>query len=104
MSLQTLLPPIPRPPHDPTSWLLNGQAGWREAKLDPQIEKIPPGQSLTLTLLPGSGSSITAGNGNFGGLALPANVALGSDGSIYLLDGATLELKRFDPCECVFET
>ena len=27
------LPPIPRPPHDPTSWLLNWRVGWRAAEL-----------------------------------------------------------------------
>ena len=103
MNAQPLLPPIPQPPHDPTSWLLNGQAGWRDSKLE-RIVKIPPGQALTLEFSAESAPSLTDGNGSFGGLTVPANVALGPDGSIYLLDHTTLELKRFDPCECLFKT
>jgi phage tail-like protein len=103
MNLQTFLPQIPRPPHDPTSLLLDGRTGWRDSKLE-QIEKIPPRQALTLEFSAESAPSLTNGNGSFGGLTVPANVALGPDGSIYLLDAATLELKRFDACECVFKT
>jgi phage tail-like protein len=103
MSAQDFLPLIPQPPHDPTSWLLNARAGWHEAKLTHK-ENIVVGQSLALELLPDNSRSLTESSGSFGGLTVPANVALGPDGSIYLLDTKTLELKRFDPCECVFKT
>ncbi len=107
---EVLLPPIPQPPHDPTSWLLNGRAGslantrasWRAAKLD-QIEILPPQQSLTLALAAESRRSPFEPNGSFGGLTVPANVALGPDGSIYLLDAEKAQLKRFDPCGCTFQ-
>ena len=40
--------------------------------------------------------------GTFGGLRLPANVAMTASGEIYLLDRTRGELKRFDPCCCEF--
>ncbi|MDD5320322.1 MAG: phage tail protein [Methylococcales bacterium] len=104
MGAQNFLPPIPQPPHDPTSWLLNGRTGWRDSKLTQQIEKTAVTNNLKLALLPESGRSLTEASGSFGGLTVPANVALGPDGSIYLLDSKSLELKRFDPCECMFKT
>jgi phage tail-like protein len=67
-----------------------------------QIEILPPQQSLTLALAPESRRSPFEPNGSFGGLTAPANVAFGSDGSIYLLDSDQLQLKRFDPCDCTF--
>lgn len=103
MSAQNLLPPIPQPPHDPTSWLLNARVGWRDAKLT-HVEKTPVEEALALVPLPDGSRSLTEAGGSFGGLTVPANVALGPDGSIYLLDAKTLELKRFDPCECLFKT
>lgn len=102
-SRQALLPPIPQPPDDPTSWLLDGRAGWRAAKLD-HVEQLPPRRSLTLALAPESQRALTEASGSFGGLTIPANVALGPDNSIYLLDPAQLQLKRFDPCECKFQS
>lgn len=105
MSAQSFLPPIPQPPHDPTSWLLNARVGWREAQNGLQnVEKAPAKGSLTLVPQLGGRRSLTEVSGSFGGLTVPANVALGPDGSIYLLDAKTLELRRFDPCECVFKT
>src|SRR5215510_10458833 len=103
MGRQILLPPIPQPPHDPTSWLLNGRAGWRAAKLD-HVEELPPQQSLTLALAPESRRALTEASGSFGGLTIPANMALGPDGGVYLLDAAQTLLKRFDPCECKFQS
>ena len=98
----SIIPPIPRPPHDPTSWLLNGTVGWLQADLK-QIEFLPPKNSLVLSLTPESSRSLAEANGSFGGLTLPGNIALGPDGSIYLLDLNTAQLKRFDPCECSFQ-
>ena len=103
MSAQNFLPPIPQPPHDPTSWLLNARVGWRDAKLT-HVEKAPVAQSLALVPLQDSSHSLTEAGGSFGGLTVPVNVVLGPDGSIYLLDAKALELKRFDLCECVFKT
>ena len=103
MSAQDFLPPIPQPPHDPTSWLLNARVGWKEARLD-QVEKRPLTGSLALAPVPGRGRSLTEASGSFGGLTVPAPVALGPDGSIYLLDAPRLQLKKFDPCQCLFET
>ena len=51
MNAQTLLPPIPQPPHDPTSWLLNARVGWHAATLE-QVEETPPYQALALALSP----------------------------------------------------
>lgn len=94
-----LLPPIPQPPHDPTSWLLDHRAGWRNNLLE-RLEITVDG-ALVLAQTPDSGRSLTEPSGSFGGLTTPVSVALGPDGSVYLLDGA--ELKRFDPCTCQFE-
>ncbi len=101
-SQPAMLPAIPRPPHDPTSWLLNGYVGWLTAKLD-QIEYLPPKQSLVLPLAPESRRSLSETNGSFGGITTPGNVAIGPDGSIFLLDADSAQLKRFDPCECSFQ-
>lgn len=104
MNASSFLPPVAQPPHDSTSWLLNGQVGWREMEAGLiQVEKTPVHQALALAPLPGSGRALTESSGSFGGLTVPANVALGPDGSIYLLDLKSLELKRFDPCECAFK-
>lgn len=111
ISTQQLLPPISQPPHDPTSWLLTGEnsqgeqagRGWRAAKLV-HLSMLPPRQSLTLELEAGSKRSLFEINGSFGGLTVPANVALGPDDSVYLLDATDARLKRFDPCECDFLT
>jgi len=90
MSSQEFLPPIPQPPHDPTSWLLNGRVGWRDANLK-QLEQTPC-HSLTLARHPDSIPLLAEARGSFGGVTVPANVALGPDGSIYLLDSEALQL------------
>jgi len=97
-----MLPLIPQPPHDPTSWLLNGNVGWLAAKLS-QIEYLPPKNSLVLPLAPEGRRSLTEPSGSFGGLTTPGNVAIGPDGSIYLLDLSSAQLKRFNPCDCIFQ-
>jgi phage tail-like protein len=103
MMSASLLPPVPQPPHDPTSWLLDGRIGWRESTLD-NISVLRPNRALALSLAPGSSRSLTEDSGSFGGLTTPANVAVGPDGSLYLLDAAQVELKRFDACDCRFYT
>jgi phage tail-like protein len=95
------LPPIPRPPHDPTSWLLDGRIGWRALELSSELD-LTREQSLVLALVPDSQRSLSEASGSFGGLTPPGYTALGPDGSIYLLDTQHAQLKRFDPCECKF--
>lgn len=103
ISTNNLLPAIPQPPYDPTSWLLNPLAGWRAATLR-YVEQASTSQALALAPQPGSGRSLTEKSGSFGGITLPANVALGPGDDVYLLDTKATELKRFDPCECLFKT
>src|SRR5215813_6180501 len=100
-SQQATLPPLPRPPHDPTSWLLNGYVGFLAATLN-QVQYLPSTKSLVLPFSPESRRSLTEGSGSFGGLTTPGNVAIGPEGSIYLLDPDKAQLKRFDSCECSF--
>jgi hypothetical protein len=95
------LPPVPQPPHDPTFLLLNGRVGWRAAELD---DVAIADDSLGLLIVPGSGRLLTEPSGSFGGIVPPANVAVSADGSVYLLDRAAVQLRRFDPCDCQFNT
>src|SRR5712692_7555433 len=77
------LPQAPQPPHDPTFWLLNSEAGWHNAEL--QNDTLATGE-LALEVVPGSGRVLNEPSGSFGGLTVPGNVALSGDGSIWLLD------------------
>src|SRR5947209_19716550 len=95
------LPPALQPPNDPTWWLLNGRVGWHAAELD---DVAIAGDDLGLLIVPGSGRLLTEVSGSFGGLALPGNAAQAADGSLYLLDAQAGQLKRFDPCDCGFQT
>lgn len=92
--------PAPTPGYDPKWWWLDARTGWLEALLD-NVEKL--GDALSLKPAPGSGRSLGEQSGSFGGLTLPANVAVGPDCTIYLLDLEEVQLKRFDPCECRFQ-
>jgi phage tail-like protein len=93
---------IPKPPDDPTSLLLNGQFGWRAQKLDSIAECVVNG-SLMLPIGAADQRLLTEPSGSFGGLRPPGNVAIGPDGSVYLLDVTKLVLKRFDACKCAFD-
>ena len=93
------LPPIPRPPHDPTSLLLNWRVGWRAAEL----QQLSGERSLLMAPAPETERSLLESSGSFGGLTPPGNAALGPDSGIYLLDAENVQLKRFDPCECRFQ-
>lgn len=101
MNAEISLPPIPQPPHDPTSWLLAAHTGWRAALLEDIEQRLTDG-ALALTEQPASARSLTEASGSLGGLVPPANVALGPDGSIFLLDPVAAQLKLFDPCLCEF--
>src|SRR5579871_5824327 len=106
MSAAPYLPPIPQPPHDPRYLLLNPRVGWQPQVLTPSGHVVvrPSDGALTLEMLPGAGRSLAEPSGSFGGLVPPSNVAVACDGSIFLLDPQSLQLKRFDPCCCKFVT
>lgn len=95
------LPPIPAPPNDPTSLLLNARVGWNIGALD-GTELTPCDGALTLSLQPDAQRTFVEPSGSFGGLTVPYNMAIAPDGGIFLLDRCDLELKKFDPCTCRF--
>lgn len=96
------VPAPPAPPHDPTSLLLDGHAGWRAMRRDGVVETLHT-HALTLAPLPDALRRFDEAPGSFGGLRPPGRVACTPD-ALYLLDGATQTLKRFDPCACTFAT
>jgi phage tail-like protein len=98
-------PAPPQPPHDPYSLLLNGRIGFQQNATAPgDLPAVidPDGCALVLPAAAAGRRDLAEPSGSLGGLRPPSNVALGSDGSIYLLDRAHHRLKRFDPCECAF--
>jgi phage tail-like protein len=106
------VPPIPAPPHDPSSLLLSGtvgpsaRMGWRAADGTAglhEVEIAAGTQALVLEPTLGATRRLTEPSGSFGGLRMPLNAALGPTGDIYLLDPETAQLKRFDSCACRFE-
>uniref|UniRef100_UPI003F49958A hypothetical protein n=1 Tax=Cupriavidus necator TaxID=106590 RepID=UPI003F49958A len=106
------LPPVPRPPHDPYTLVLNGQLGWRTLPGKPPVVPAPTigplGEcgALTLLPLPGSGRTLLEASGSFGGLVLPRHLALATLGpcqqALLLFDASGRRLLRFDPCACAF--
>ena len=99
------LPAPPQPPHDPYSLLLNGGTGFQQiasAPADLPVVIDPECCALVLPPTPAAARSFSEPSGSLGGLRPPSNVALGPDGSIYLLDRAGHRLKHFDPCACAF--
>ncbi|ACZ30968.1 phage tail protein [Xylanimonas cellulosilytica DSM 15894] len=102
MSVVTMAP-VRRPPHDPLSLLLDAATGWRVCAaqgVEPTV--VVAGGALRLARDPAGLRPMTDPAGTFGGLRLPANVAVAEDGTIWLLDAATGRLLRFDPCTCRF--
>src|SRR5437868_4229855 len=95
------LPAAPQPPDDPLHFLLNREAGWRDADMSDlqDVEGI-----LQLVPQTGSGRPLVDDPGTFGGLSLPTGVAGDACQGIYLLDPANGRIKRFDPCQCSFVT
>lgn len=98
-----LLPPIQKPPHDPSALILTLSSLWPGALSD-NLRLDRRSRRLRLDYASGFRHTAADPNGTFGGLVLPSNVAVAPDGGIYLLDRGTATLKRFDPCECRFET
>lgn len=99
MTTPAFRPPVPEPPDDPRSLLLDSRTGWRGASFDHVVESA----CGALVLAPTNPRSVAEPSGSFGGLTPPRNVALVGDRDIYLLDPKTLRLKRFDACECRFD-
>lgn len=102
MTLATLLPPIPRPPNDPTWVTLDPVLGWRDALLD-KVMLTEPERLLQLAIAAG-GRSLTEASGSLGGIVPPSNVAVANDGDVYLLDTTSALIKKFDACTCTFLT
>jgi phage tail-like protein len=84
-------------------YLLNGLAGWRAASLQ-GTALTNAGNTLSLQLLPGAVRPIVDPSGSFGGLQMAIGVAVDSAERVYILDGQTCLLKRFDPCRQQFVT
>ena len=98
------VPPIPEPPFDPTSLLVDGRSNWRllSAAGLTGIVVSPCDGSLSLAISESASRRFTEASGSFGGLVPPSHVALTPDGSVILLDPRSRQLKRFDPCCCRF--
>lgn len=78
------------------AWRLDARAGWRPGVRD---ERVAARGTLRLRALPGRGRPLADGTGSFGGLADATGMAIGPDGTVYVLDARTPALYRFDPCE-----
>lgn len=97
-----LLPPVPAPPHDPYSIVMDWRAGWRMSGAVTNLELSPLDHALVLQPAAGGTTPLADDFGTFGGLVLPDNAAFGPDYLLLLLDRKRTRLLRFDPCECVF--
>ena len=97
-----LLPPVPAPPHDPYSILLDACAGWRLAGTPSGVEISPIDCALALAPVPGGANALADDAGTFGGLVPPDNAAFGPQHLLLLLDRSSARLLRFDPCACSF--
>lgn len=84
-------------------FLLDGLAGWRAGSLD-DTALANGGESLTLLPLPSGVRPLVDSEGSFGGLQNAIGVAVDSEGRVYILDGQTCLLKRFDRCLQTFVT
>lgn len=88
-----------RAPH----YLLNGLAGWRAASLSNTV-LAEGGSVLALQQLPGSERPLVDAAGSFGGLQTAIGIAIDGQDRVYILDGATCTVKRFDRCLQQFVT
>jgi phage tail-like protein len=84
-------------------FLMNGLAGWRAKTLDNTV-LANSGCSLTLLPLPGAVRPLVDLEGSFGGLQNAIGVAVDSIERVYILDGQTCLVKRFDRCLQKFVT
>ncbi|MCC7052823.1 MAG: hypothetical protein IT355_06110 [Gemmatimonadaceae bacterium] len=97
-----MLPPVPRPPHDPSVLTLDAGRGWRAAFLDAAVIAARDG-ALQLDLTAGA-RDLHEPSGSLGGLVPPAWVTVSEAGDIWLLDRASGRLAKFDDCDCRFVT
>jgi phage tail-like protein len=86
-------------------YLLNGLAGWRQGSLS----GVAPGSGfgdggavLRLQPLPGSGRPLVDAAGSLGGFELAIGVAVDGEDRVYILDGGSSTVKRFDRCRGEF--
>jgi|SRR5262245_6934187 len=100
MTSLSILPPIPRPPHDPKSLTLDASRGWRASELDAVLID-PESGALALAIASGA-PALDDPTGSFGGLVPPPLVAVGKDHDVWLIDATTCTLKKLDPCACAF--
>jgi hypothetical protein len=82
-------------------YLLDGLAGWRAASLQ-GTALTNAGNTLSLQPLPGAVRPIVDPSGSFGGLQMAIGLAVDGQERVYILDGQTCQLKRFDPCRQQF--
>jgi phage tail-like protein len=97
-----LLPPVPAPPHDPYSIVLDRRAGWRMSGAVANVEISPLDNALVLGPAPGGSTPLADDAGTFGGLVLPDNAVFGPDCILLVLDRKRTRLLRFDTCDCTF--
>lgn len=84
-------------------YLLNGLAGWRAGSLS-NTTLAKGGSVITLQPLPGSGRPLVDAAGSLGGLQAAIGVAVDNQDRIYILDGTTCTVQRFDRCLDQFVT
>ena len=75
--------------------------GWRVRRLA-RVDIDRGTRALVLSPAPAASRWLSEPSGSFGGLRTPSNVAVTSRGDVLLLDPATGEIRRFDPCACRF--
>lgn len=100
MATLSMLPPVPRPPHDPTQITLDPVRGWRTSLLESALVS-PRDGALMLDLTAGA-RALDEPSGSFGGLVPPSWVTVSECGDIWLLDRDTGTLAKFDDCDCRF--
>jgi phage tail-like protein len=86
-------------------YLLNGLAGWRQGSLS-GVALAPglgdDGAALVLQPLPGSGRPLVDAAGSLGGFESAIGVAVDGEDRVYILDGGSCSVKRFDRCRSQF--
>lgn len=81
-------------------YLLDGRAGWRPGLLNGT--DITDDGNLTLQPLPGSARPLVDATGSLGGFEAAIGVAVDAENRVYVLDGRSCRVKRFDPCSQQF--
>jgi phage tail-like protein len=88
-------------------YVLDGLVGWRAASLSDAVLAETGAEScsvLKLQRLPGSARPLVDSAGSLGGLDAAIGVAVDSQDRVYILDGVTCVIKRFDRCAGKFHT